>query len=481
MAAQLEGLRQLTQMMFAQAAAKGIDTAHIVTAWSFQTQTIGQVQTNIAAEAETHTGSLLILKDTNVTTKSVLGAGYGIAEIYAGVLTSVPQYMPQPSDANDTAPVTQGRFSYRAPFTPIVEANVTLAAVATVPNAASGCTEPSGGWPVVIYQHGITRSRLDLFVFGETLASRCYVGVAIDLPLHGVTESNTTKNPFYAGALERTFNVDLVTENPYGTVVAYAPDGVIDSTGVNYMNLAHIITTRDNLQQTTSDLTVLAKAVGNSMGIQLDAARVSFLSHSLGNIASIGFINRTALLKSAVMMMPGQQLIPFLIASPVFAPQINAGLAAYGIMPGTSEYAAFMLASQTLVDDADPANYTPSVGAKTSLPLLEMQAVGDGTPGSGDQHIPASVAGAPLSGGNPFILFTQAKDLNVSKLVDTAAGKVYLPDTNKTVTRVTAGEHRSPLDPQYSLDAFYEYHTESVSFIDSNGTAILVRDPLIIK
>lgn len=337
---------------------------------------------------------------------------------------------------------------------------------------------PAAGWPVVIYQHGITRSRTDLTVYGETLASKCYAGIAIDLPLHGVTDPD---NPFYMGPIERTFNVDLVTEEPYGTVTAFAPDGVIDSTGINFMNLAHVITTRDNLQQTTSDLTVLANSIANAVGAKLDGSRVAFVSHSLGNIAAAGFLNHTGALESAVLMMPGQQLIPFLGASAVFGPIINGGLAAFGIMPGTPEYAAFMLSAQTLIDDADPANYTASIGAHAAMPILEMQAIGDGTGGSGDQHIPATVAGAPLSGSEPFIRFTGAKDLNVSKLTDDGIGYFYTPDTNRTVTRVTAGEHRSPLDPQYSLNAFFEYHTELISFIDSRGTAILVNDPSIIK
>jgi hypothetical protein len=367
--------------------------------------------------------------------------------------------------------VLMGEFSYSAPFTPIVEANVTIPVVATVPNSASGCTQPPGGWPTVIYQHGIVHARTDLLIFGETLASKCHVGIAIDLPLHGVTE---TDNPFYVEGMERTYDIDLVTEEPYGTVTAFAPDGVIDSTGINFMNLANVITTRDNLQQTTSDLIELTNAVGTAIGLNLDASRVSFLSHSLGNISSIGYLNQTDALQSAVLMMPGQQLVTFLVASPIFAPEINAGLAYYGIMPGTPEYVAFVHATQTIIDDADPANYTPSIGAKTSLPILEMQAVND-------QHIPAGVPGYPLAGGNPFIFFTQAKDLNTSALVPTPYGEMYFPDTHKTVTRVTAGEHNSPLYPQYSYDAFLEYHMEMISFIDSNGTAVLVNDSSIIQ
>lgn len=484
-AAALEAIRQGNRAMLTALAAAGKDPSGTVQIWTFRTQAIGAVQTAIAAAAKADGGAALTLQDTGITTKALfaqLGMDTslmtGSAEIYAGLLSDIPQYMPQGS-AEDPTPVLMGEFTYSAPFTPQIQAHVTIPAVATAPGAASGCNEPAAGWPVIIYQHGITRSRTDLFVFGETLAAKCYVGVAIDLPLHGVTESNTSINPFYAGALERTFNVDLVTEEPYGSVTAYAPDGVIDSTGINFMNLANVTTTRDNLHQTTSDLLELTNAIGKTTGLNLDASRISFLSHSLGNIASIGYLNQVDVLSSAVMMMPGQQLIPFLVASSVFGPDINAGLAAYGIMPGTAEYSAFLLSAQTLIDDADPANCSPCIGAKP-LPILEMQAIGDGTEGSGDQHIPATVPGAPLSGGNPFIAFTGAADLNVSQLVTTPYGEMYFPQSTKTVTRVTAGEHRSPLDPQYSFQAFMEYHTELISFIDSNGTAILVNDPSII-
>ena len=337
---------------------------------------------------------------------------------------------------------------------------------------------PGSGWPVVIYQHGVTRSRTDLFVFGETLAAKCYAAVAIDLPLHGTTESNLTKNPFYKGAIERTFNLDIAGQDTEGNIISTGPDGIIDSTGTWYMNLVNILTTRDNMQQTTSDLLELQSAIATASGISFNANKISFLSHSLGNISGIGYLNQTTELRSVVMAMPGQGVIQLLNNSPVFSPAIENGLAAVGIIKGTADYDAFMLASQTLVDDADPANYAQSIGSKTTLPILEIESVGDGTEGSGDQHIPNSIASAPLSGTEPFIFFTGAKDINTSGLV---SGDSYLTDTNKTVIRLTAGEHRSALDPQYSMTAFVEIHSELSSFIHSNGTEIRLESPEIIK
>ncbi len=486
-AAALEAIRQGNQAMFAALIAAGIDPSKTVQIWNFRTQVIGAVQGSIAATASASTEAQLALQNVGLSTKALFtqlgmdtSAMNGSAGIYAGTLSNLTQYMPQASPENPM-PVVTGEFSYQSgTFMPEVQATTTIPAVATVPNSASNCEMPTAGWPVVIYQHGIVRVRTDLFVYGETLATQCHVGVAIDLPLHGITESNITKNPFYMGAIERTFNVDIVGEDAEGNIISKGPDGIIDSSGVLYMNLENIITTRDNMQQTTSDLFSLQNALSSAIGVKLDPSRISFLSHSLGNITAIGYLNHTDRLKSAVLEMPGQGIIQLLNHSPVFSPSIEAGLAAVGIMKGTTEYDAFMLASQTIVDDADPANYTASIGAKT-LPILEFEAVGDGTEGSGDQHIPNRVATAPLSGTEPFIRFTQAENLDTSKLIPTAFGNIYLPETSKTVTRVTVGEHRSPLTPQYSLDAFIEYHTELISFIDSNGTAILVANPTIIK
>ncbi len=488
-AQKLEAIRQANRAMLGAMLRAGIDPTGTVQIWTFRTQMIGAVEARLAAAAAANPTAVLGLQRAGLTTKQLfmkLGLPVGAymknsADIYVGTLANLPQYMPQASKENPL-PVLKGEFEYVAPFTPKVEANVTIPVVATLPSTDSNCTMPDDGWPVVIYQHGITRVRTDLFVYGETLAAQCYAGIAIDLPLHGITESNTTKNPFYMGTLERTFNVDLVTEDAAGNIVAFEPDGKIDSSGANFMNLANVTTTRDNLYQTTSDLIELAHAVGSAQGVKLDGSKIAFLAHSLGNIASIGFLSHTNSLQTAVLMMPGQQVIPFLTHSPVFAPAINAGLAAFGIMEGTPEYNAFMLASQTILDDADPANYTPELG-KNPLKILEISAVGDGTEGSGDQHIPFSVQGYPLAGGKPFVHFTNAKEINTSAIVETPGGYFYFlaPDMNHTASLLTEGEHRSPLSPQFGLTPFTEIHNELISFIKSEGRAIKIHDPSIIK
>jgi pimeloyl-ACP methyl ester carboxylesterase len=487
-ARQLEGLRRLNQAMFAQLigkpgmtcqpGAEGVTCENVIMAWSFTAQTIGQVQTALSDSPKT---AQLLLNNTNETTKTFVPSLFGIADVYAGILINLPQYMPQASFENPM-PALSGHFGFEGDSAlPRVEANATVPAFATVPNGASGCIIPESGWPVVIYQHGITRSRTDLLAYAETFASRCYAAVAIDLPMHGVAPDN----PLYMEGLERTFDLDVATEelNAQGVsvIVSYTPDDTVDSSGAHYMNLASLITTRDNMHQTTSDLMQLEHALGSAAGVTFDANRVHFVSHSLGTIASVGYVAQTQGLTTATLAMPGQQVVPLLDNSAVFGPIIEGGLAGAGVFKGTPEYDAFLLAAQTIVDDADPANYSRSIGMRDDLPLLLFEAVGNGLESSGDRHIPNRVPTAPLSGTDPFAAFVGAQELNVSATVDNPHLNTYFTPTSKTITRLVEGEHRSPLDPQYSLAATQEIHAQMLSFIDSNGSAIIVTDPSVIK
>src|SRR3546814_19009260 len=66
----------------------------------------------------------------------------------------------------------------------------------TVPNAASGRVKPANGWPLVIFQHGITRNRTDGLAISATLASQGFAMVSSDPPLHGITPLDMSLAPF---------------------------------------------------------------------------------------------------------------------------------------------------------------------------------------------------------------------------------------------------------------------------------------------
>ena len=490
-AAALEKIRQGNKAMFAALVADGKNPSNTVQIWNFHTQLIGAVQQNIAAHISN--ASTIVMNNAGLTTKDLFGklgidtsTMKGSAQIYAGQLRHVPQYMPQATKEDPTNAFI-GQFDVnKTTFSPKVQADINLPIVVTIPDSASGCPTPANNaWPVVIYQHGITRVRTDLFAYGETFAARCYAAVAIDLPLHGITESNTTINPFYMGKLERTFNIDAVTEDEHGNIIDTKPDGVIDSSGSHYINLTHIATTRDNLHQTTSDLLELESALSrvmdlNGTNIKFDTSNIHLVAHSLGTIASTGYINQTTALTTITLAMPGQGLAQLLNNSMRYGPIIEAGLAQKGIMRGTAAYESFMIATQTITDDADPANYTISVGKHQAAPILAFEVIGSDVPtvpcsgvaADSDNVIPNCVPTAPLSGTDPYLTSIQASDINMT---DGTAG--LKPIHGNTMTRLTKGAHASPLYPD---EVTLPIHAQIISFISSKGAFTKVVDPSIV-
>ncbi len=470
-AASLEPLRQATNAMLVALAQDGKDPKDTVQIWSFRTQLTGATQLAVASTPKVANIDL---------TQFGLNMINGV-DIYTGELSNLVQFMPQPT-AQNPMPILKGQFSYNSgSFSPNIETNITVPLIATVPNSDSNCTKPPQGWSVVIYQHGITRNRTDLLAYAKTFTSKCYASIAMDLPLHGLTETNLSKSPFYANSIERTYNADLVTQNAQGSITAAEPDGVIDSSGTHYINLSHISTTRDNLHQSTSDLLQLQAALASATGVDFDENSTHFLAHSLGTIASTGYLNNASNLKTITLIAPGQGLSQLLASSATYGSVIDAGLSAKGIEPGTAEYASFLLATQTIVDDADPASYTISLGQKYPNNILVFEMVGSIDTNStapcqvaanSDNVIPNCVATAPLSGTDPFIRSIGAVNLD---LVDGNAG--IKPTPTNTAVRFVEGAHSSPL----LLDtATIEIHTQLISSIESNATALYVTDPSLI-
>src|SRR5205823_2868097 len=230
----------------------------------------------------------------------------------------------------------------------------------SVPNAASlyviggGTVPPAGGWPVLTFQHGITRSREDMFAVADSFADAGFVVVAIDLPLHGITNQSdplyaSGANPLYAGlglpasgSIERTFDLSTVP-------------GVIDPSGSHFINLTSLLTERDNLREGAADLITLARSLPHlSLGAagSINPLSIHYLGHSLGGIegGTLMGVLRPAEVGTATLANPGGELAQLLRDSPTFAPLIDAGLAAQGLLPGTTLYEQFFRDAQTVID-----------------------------------------------------------------------------------------------------------------------------------
>ncbi|RUO25183.1 hypothetical protein CWE09_00090 [Aliidiomarina minuta] len=255
--------------------------------------------------------------------------------------------------------------------------------------------QPADGWPVVIFQHGITGNKEQFLAIAGALSLSGHAVIAIDHPLHG----------------ERGFGA----MNASASYTDSAGDPAEGDPTV-YLNLGNLLTARDNLRQSTADLLSLRFALGRIDstydGANINPANVKFIGHSLGGIAGVNMVGIANTpfpqmpegfplsdvfgVNQAVFGMAGGGIAPFLIESEQFGPIIREQLAEASGVTGADLDAViqeFMFAAQTVVDSGDPINYGGQVQA-TETPVLLIQA-------NGDTVIP-NQASLPLAGTEPL-------------------------------------------------------------------------------
>lgn len=461
--AALEPLRQLIGTQEAAAVTQGIQRSQIIMSWTFTTQSVTPVLAAVTAQAK---ASDLKASVAVGTTQTYVPALQGKANVHTGTL-KVPYYLDAAAPLSGYWKGAGGSFLTRYNPSPVATGSQTIPVLMTVPNAssASGGTAPANGWPVVIFQHGITRSRMDVLAIADALADAGFAAIAIDLPLHGVTDAtNPLKadhNLLFADDVERTFNLDLQNN----TTSAAGADGTIDSSGAYFINLSSLRTSRDNIRQGISDLLVLRQSLGSLSSIKLDTSRVGYVGISLGGIVGTGYLSQEATVTPASLVVPGGGIARLLDGSEAFGPVIQAGLAANGIVKGTAAYDSFMGAAQMMIDPADPVVLGAQAAAKHPVHMIEV--VGVNGVGS-DKVIPNRVAGAPLSGTEPLISI-----MGLKSVTQTTAG-------SDGVVRFSEGAHGSLLDPTSSVAATIEMQREVAAFQVQKGAAMAVFNPAVI-
>jgi len=490
-ACSLEPLRQLINSQEAAVQQAGVDPSRIVLSWVATTQSITPVIQLMVERIEKLPPPETQLAATGMDIGK-LGLGLPpVADILVGTVT-LPYYLSAPSAQNPTAVLTgfwqAAPGAYRAPFDklgldptsthityanplPVATSQQTIPLLMTIPNTASGKTKPANGWPTVIFQHGITRNRTDMFSVSATLAAQGFAVVAIDIPLHGITD---TSSPFYvkntsfaSKAIERTFDIDL-TNNATG---AAGPDGKIDPTGSLFINLSSLLTSRDNVRQPIVDLAGLTRAIpfmSYSGKPDFDGSRIQFVGQSLGAMVGTPFVGTSPHVKTAVLSVPGGGIAGLAYGSPTFGPQVRAGLAAVGILPGTSSFDQFFLLAQTMDDSGDPINYGP-LNLQKNILLHEVVGGGDVIP---DQVIPNTIPGAPLAGTEPLI-----RALELPSLTTSTQSKEGV----RGAVRFTQGNHGSLLNPSASPAATMEMQSQMVSMLVSDGQTVQITNTTVLR
>ena len=481
----LEPLRQITMSMELNAAAAGVNPDDIVLSWTVHTQSIAPTLKALRSIAEP---APTIIAPTGQTT-ALLG-GPGIADIYIGVIT-LPYYLSAPSEENPLAFLTNWWKAppggYIPPFDqagldpnstnltvanpfPVQTGVQTVPIILTVPNDLSGFTKPENGWPVTIYQHGLTRNRTDMLPVADAVASVGRVLISMDQPLHGVVPGEidppalaafyVENTPFAPIANERTFDIDIVNNDTFEP----GPDGRIDAAGTHSFNLANLQLARDNIRQAEADLSVLALSIQN-MDLNgdkvpdLNPFGVSAVSNSAGSVV----MNVTAAIEPIITnLYLNASLVGFInvLDSGSFGPsRLWPLLERAGLIRGTPEYEQFLLVVQTLLDPADSASWAAETAAR--IPVIHNQVQGDTT-------VPNVIPGSPLSGGEALNRIMQLQSYGTTQAN---------PDGLQGVARfVQPADHESLFKPIYP-EVTVEMQTQMASFLASGGTFVQVGDP----
>jgi len=470
-------------------AVTGVDPANVIVSWWFSTQSVDDV---LAATVGKATPQPTLIVPTGLTTQAVNPA-LGKANIYVGS-TKLPYYLTPPANANDSASVltkywtaagappagldpTSRNLTMFNP-SPLKVADVTVPLLVTMPNATSGCpytlaAPPPGGWPVVIFQHGITQNRTNALAIADSYASACFIVAAIDLPLHGITD---TTSPFYCtpakaqclGATERTFNIDIQNN----TTGAAGKDGIIDASGgkngLTYFNFFNPLVFRDNLRQSEVDLGNLTKSIAGlaiasttgTVAVGINATQIHYLGHSQGAIvggAHVHFSNDT---RTAVLANPGGPITLVAQDSAFYGPVAKA-LVGASAAPGSYNFNMTFRDVQAVLDAGDPYNHIKSAAEMHPLLLFSV---------ANDQTIPNSATNALIA----------AAGLKKAK----AIGPNPVGPGSGAYTLFTKGDHGTLLNPAASAAATTEMQKQAVLFgataAQPGGPFVVITDPTVL-
>ncbi len=501
--ARLNALCNLSRAHFGAAVAAGVNPTTIVVSSSFTTQS---VETVLAVVSQMVAGApppaTAVLPVPVATTGAITGpAGPNLANIHVGTIT-LPYYLSTPvapPAGTGTEPLTNFWRAAAPPpavaglqdpknernltrFNPVpeVKAQLTVPMLIGIPRAPA--TKPAAGWPVVIYQHGITEDRGTLALLADAAAAAGFVIVGIDLPLHGIMPNDplyalsptnpanaALPAPFRVG--EPTFNVDYVNN----TTQAPGPDGVPDNSGQHFINLQSTLTARDNIRQAVANLVALTRAAptldldGDPNTVDIDADRMHFFGWSLGGIVGSTFAGTpgAANIRSFGFFAAGCGIMETLRQSPGYSPVLNNGLAAAGFPPGTSIYWEFVHAAQAAVESGDGCNYTANWNTKPTLLQMIQGTPGDATRPT-DQAVPNS------------------STLRLANLLGLPTITATLTDPNgaRALTRFTEGGHGTiaiPSPAPQTLASYVEARTQLATFLGSGGLQIAVTNPAILS
>jgi hypothetical protein len=447
-AAVLQQMRTDLGPVFDAVAGAGTSLDHVVLAYTFKTQDVTDTAMQIAGIPYQQAGVGTVLSASYLTPAQAAGQ-YGIDAAYLPAAPGGP--------VAEVAEVRLATVSLlldsanSGAFDPDHPAPEPVTALVALPNPAlvTGTCPPgspaftvSHCAPLVVFRHGITRSKADVLAAAAALTAHGFVVAAIDGEKHGDRSWCTSDAQCCPAALCGVASTCAFKENLTGPTDGGTPIGVCESApgvrggylnyridcadpfladgvtpdqtcfspkGVPYVSGNYLVSmnffrTRDSLRQDVIDQSALVKALApygqgtDALALHLaesdyavDPTRIYWLSQSLGS--SQGAVDLAAIprFQNAVFNAPGATLVDIFANPESHFHQTLLDLLD-PIVEGTPDYLKTLQVAKWILDPADPANFAPHVladrltspldalpGNPTSRSALVQAALCDGT------------------------------------------------------------------------------------------------------
>jgi dienelactone hydrolase len=227
---------------------------------------------------------------------------------------------------------------------------------------------PAGGYPVIIYGHGLGASRDQLLSFAEPLTSQGYVIVGIDMSGHG--------SRFDPGDV----HANMANQLPSFSGEPGLRDGFGDTTGLTtqfdfFEGFLGVGGVRDSIRQSALDLGRLAQmlrradldlsalAGPGSANPKLDTTRIAYLGESFGTVVGTVFAATEPSVDLYVLDVPGGGILDHLLPESAEIGSLAMPIieSIYGPRDRLSRWHPLIGMMQAVVDGADPLTYAPHI------------------------------------------------------------------------------------------------------------------------
>lgn len=324
---------------------------------------------------------------------------------------------------------------------------------------------PDDGFPVVIFGHGLGRSKADMLGIVPQLNALGFAVVGIDWPLHGdeslggravLLETCSAENPSFSqngsdpDCYAPFLDLDEITDVP--AVRDRPRQGVFDIQGlINTLTFC-----ADN---------VCEGPFGSAFVPDPDPSRIGYIGQSLGGIIGALVTPNVPEIKASVLNVAAVDSVTTLVYSDVFGPTVVAGLQGLGAVPPTADpsdpstfvedegFLAFVLGVRWVWEPGDGQTFVGTLADGSGAAVLVQEVDGDTVVSNEGTAILGGLLGQTAVEANTYVPSVEVPDPVPSTGVtgENAARILWLDYVSSA--GVNEYSHGSLLVPDVSGDA----------------------------